>query len=107
MKAVPFEFHRTENFQYNIDKNSYFKATIAASTQNVTAEHQLVFRHVIGKEIIDGVEYQKYQNDSFKRNLSYEFDTKTIATHAFYNKKFSAKSSMRAGLQLTQYYYMF
>lgn len=94
-------------FQYNIDKNSYFKATIAASTQNVTAEHQLVFRHVIGKEIIDGVEYQKYQNDSFKRNLSYEFDTKTIATHAFYNKKFSAKSSMRAGLQLTQYYYMF
>jgi len=95
------------SFQYNIDKNSYFKATVAASSQNVTAEHQLVFRRIVGKEIVDGKELDKYQNDSFKRNLSYEFDTKTIAAHAFYNKKFSAKSSMRAGLQLTQYNYMF
>lgn len=95
------------SFQYNIDKNSYFKATVATSSQNVTAEHQLVFRRVVGKEIIDGKEFEKYQNDSFKRNLSYEFDTKTIAGHAFYNKKFSAKSSMRAGLQLTHYNYMF
>lgn len=95
------------SFQYNLNKNSYVKATVAMSSQNVTAEHQLVFRKVIGTEIIKGDTFQKYQNDSFKRNLSYEFDTKTIAAHAFYNKKFSAKSSMRAGLQLTQYRYMF
>ena len=95
------------SFQYNLNKNSYVKATVAMSSQNVTAEHRLVFRKVIGTEIIKGDTFQKYQNDSFKRNLSYEFDTKTIAAHAFYNKKFSAKSSMRAGLQLTQYRYMF
>lgn len=95
------------SFQYNLNKSSYFKATIAVSSQTVTAEHQLVFRKVIGTETIDGKEYQKYKNDSLRRNLSYEFDTKTIAMHAFYNKKFSAKSSMRAGIQLTQYNYMF
>ncbi len=95
------------SFQYNINKTSYFKATVAASSQNVTAEHQLVFRKVIGTEIIKGDTFQKYRNDSIRRNLSYEFDTRTIAMHAFYNKKFSAKSSMRAGIQLTQYNYSF
>ncbi len=95
------------SFQYNIDKNSYFKATVAASSQTVNANHQLVFRHATDTVLRDGKEYLQYALDSVKPNLGYEFETKTVAAHAFYNKKFSAKSSLRAGLQLTQYYYMF
>ena len=33
------------------------------------------------------------------------FDTKTYGIHAFYNKKFSAQSSMKIGVQATQYNY--
>jgi hypothetical protein len=95
------------SFQYNIDKNSYFKATVATSSQTVNANHQLAFRRVIDTFERDGKTLFRYQLDSVKPNLGYEFETKTVAGHAFYNKKFSAKSSMRAGLQLTQYYYMF
>lgn len=95
------------SFQYNIDKNSYFKTTVAVSSQTVNANHQLAFRRVIDTFERDGKTLFRYQLDSVKPNLGYEFETKTVAGHAFYNKKFSAKSSMRAGLQLTQYYYMF
>ncbi|MFZ9431892.1 MAG: carboxypeptidase regulatory-like domain-containing protein [Bacteroidia bacterium] len=95
------------SFQYNIDKNSYFKTTVAVSSQTVNANHQLAFRRVIDTFERDGKTLFRYQLDSVKPNLGYEFETKTVAGHAFYNKKFSAKSSMRAGVQLTQYYYMF
>jgi Carboxypeptidase regulatory-like domain len=92
-------------FQYNIDKNSYFKITAATTRQSVNAHHELVFRHVTDTVVRDGKSYLQYKNDSIVPNLGYMFDTKTYGIHAFYNKKFSAQSSMKIGVQATQYNY--
>ncbi|PHX92527.1 MAG: hypothetical protein CK532_02750 [Flavobacteriales bacterium] len=90
-------------FQYNMNKNSYVKVSAAMTWQSVNAHHELVFRHVSNTIIRNGKSFLQYKQDSLVPNMGYTFDTKTYGVHAFYNKKFSAKSSIRAGIQATEY----
>ncbi len=92
--------------QLNLNSKSYLKATIAYTKQDVFANHVLIFRHLDSTKPNDEGKFP-FVIDSIKPNLDYTFSTNSLGGHLFYNRKFSAKSSLRAGLQLTQYFYTF
>ena len=92
--------------QYNLNSKSYLKATVAFTKQDVFANHVLIFRHLDNKNPNSEGQFP-YIIDSTKPNLDYTFSTNSLGAHFFYNRKFSAKSSMKAGIQVTQYLYTF
>lgn len=92
--------------QYNLSNSAYIKGTIAYSNQDVFARHVLIFRHLDSTKPNSEGQLPYVLDDSFT-NMNYRFSTQTLGGHLFYNKKFSARSSMKLGVQLTQYFYLF
>lgn len=94
-------------FNYNISKNSYLQVSAAFSHQSVNANHTLVFRHITDTVFREGEAFYQYQLDSMIPNLDYRFRTNTIGFNAFVNTKISARSSVRWGMQVQQYMFLF
>lgn len=94
-------------FNYNISKNSYLQVSAAFSHQSVKANHTLVFRHITDTIFRDGEAFYQYRLDSMIPNLDYRFRTNTLGFNAFVNTKLSARSSVRWGMQVQQYMFLF
>lgn len=88
-------------------KKSYLKATIAFSTQSVDAHHRLVFRHATDTFEKKGETYFRFALDSLVPNLDYRFRTNTAGINLFANTKLSSIATIRYGIQITRYGYLF
>ncbi|OSZ78202.1 hypothetical protein CAP35_08045 [Chitinophagaceae bacterium IBVUCB1] len=79
------------SFHHLIDKNTYTKAVIVQSVNDITSRHDKVFRDA------------NYMVDSLKHVLGYRFNIQTTTAHWFVNKKLSARSVVKAGI-INNYY---
>jgi hypothetical protein len=86
-------------YSKSFNTNTYTKATFVYSRENVSAEHDLVFRH-IGAD-------QTFVVDSLPRNLSYNFGAAKISLGWFVNHKLSKKLTLKAGLNVDSYAFDF
>lgn len=94
-------------FTWKLNKKSYFNAAVAVSHQNIKSHHELVYRHATDSFIRDGKTAYRFKLDSLIDNLDYKFRTNTVGTNLFVNTKFNNRTSMRYGMQITQYFYSF
>ncbi len=94
-------------FNWNINQKSYFRAVVAKSHQQVSAVHHLVFRHNVDTIVDEGKTKYVFALDSLVKNMEYRFRINTTGVNAFINHKFNARTSMRYGLNITQYNYKF
>jgi len=90
-----------------LSNQSYFKAIVSATSQAVRADHQLVFRHITDTLERDGETLYRYAIDSLVPNLDYDFVVSSVQGHFFINRKISARSVLKYGVQLNQYFYHF
>lgn len=95
------------SYTKNFNRNSYLKITLAASSQTVEAQHQLVYRHTTDTFEKKGETFYRYALDSLIPNLSYNFRTNTLGLNAFVNTKINNKTTLKYGIQLTRYGYYF
>lgn len=82
-KTGVFGFSHT----YLLDNSSYFKTTIAASTQ-------------LNQDVVDSVDINKHPFEWYRQN----FQDHRFQAHLFYKKKFSAKHNLKAGFRATAFY---
>jgi len=90
-----------------INKNSYFKGIVSFNSQEVQADHQLVYRKVIDTFEKDGEIYNRFQIDSIIPNLHYRFLNQSIGVHLFINTRLSPVNTLKYGLQYRHYFYNF
>lgn len=83
----------------NINPKTYFKGTIAASSEKIDSYHELVFRH-IGADSI-------YVVDSLIPLLRYDFRQTKFSASGFMYKKLNSKSNLKAGLNTDFYIFDF
>lgn len=95
------------SFIWNLNSKSYFKATVAKSHQSVDAVHHLVFRHNTDTTIQDGKTIYTFALDSLVKNLYYSFRTNTTGANLFVNTKFNSRTTLRCGVNITQYDFRF
>ena len=84
------------SYNQPLNKNTFFKATIAASHQEVDANHDLIVRRV---------ENDLYVIDSLPQILDYNFTERKIAAYASLNKKLKNKGTLKIGLNTDFYFY--
>lgn len=94
-------------FVWNINPKSYFRAVVTKTHQQVTAVHQLVFRHNTDTIYEAGKPIYKFALDSLVKNLDYRFRINTTGANLFVNTKLNPSTSMRYGLNLTSYNFRF
>lgn len=81
------------SFSYIINSSTYTKFTVAQTTNEITANHDKVFRAA------------DYAVDSIKNILGYNFTTNTTVAHWFVNKKISSRHVIKTGL-VNNYYHL-
>ena len=90
-----------------LNKNSYFKGVISFNSQQVLADHQLVYRTVIDTFEKDGEIYNRFEIDSIIPNLHYRFLNQSIGTHLFINSRLNLQNTLKYGIQYRHYFYNF
>lgn len=95
------------SFIWNLNSKSYLKATVAKSHQSVDAVHQLVFRHNTDTSVVNGKTIYTFALDSLVRNLFYNFRTNTTGVNLFVNNKINSRTTLRYGVNITQYDFRF
>ncbi|KAA3627134.1 MAG: TonB-dependent receptor [Bacteroidetes bacterium] len=71
------------------NKNTFFKGSLSSSFQRVTADHDFIFRRVV-----DGA----FVYDSLPPHMSYSYTEIKYSLNAFVNKKISARSTLKFGI---------
>lgn len=95
------------SFTRSLGRQSYFKAVVAKSHQQVSALHDLVFRHAVDTFTRDGKEVIKFQLDSLMRILDYRFRINTTGAHLFVNSKLNSRTTLRYGVNLAFFDFKF
>ncbi len=90
-----------------INIRSYFRVAVSMSSQQITSDHKLVFRHNVDTTVRDGETYYKYALDSLVPNQHYQFRTNTQGINLFLNTKLNGKATLRYGMQVTRYGFHF
>ena len=84
------------SYNQPIDKNTFFKATLAGSRQEVDAYHDLIFRRV---------ENEMYVVDSLPQILDYNFRESKLAAYLSLIKKLPNRSSIKVGINTDAFLY--
>lgn len=79
------------SFNHTLSENTYAKLTIAQAASDIWSLNEKVYRN------------SKFEVDSLKKILSYNFITTTIVAHWYVNKKISARHTLKAGIVNNHY----
>jgi hypothetical protein len=90
-------------YTHRLGNKSFLKASIAFTTQDVSANHQLVYRHTDGYRIDKNDTIRFLKLDSLIPNMNYLFKNKTIGSHVFINGKIGTRTTLKYGVQSTLY----
>lgn len=88
------------NWMYPIDDKSYLRATLAVTGDYTKNYREIVYRH---KENADSI----FVVDSLVPELRYNFITTKYSANLFYNRKFNARHTLRAGFFTDRYDFNF
>lgn len=86
------------SYQKSLGTSSYLKVVVSASGQAVNAHHDLIFRQL-------DLTTNEFRYDSIVPFMGYNFQTITRGTHIFMNQKLSVRSTIKYGIQYTNYGY--
>ncbi|MBX7240361.1 MAG: TonB-dependent receptor [Bacteroidia bacterium] len=78
------------NYSKSLNENTYFKASLGASTQKVDAFHQLVFRHVQADST--------FLVDSLVNLLGYKFQQNQYSANFSLIHKIGSRTTLKAGM---------
>jgi hypothetical protein len=90
-------------FQKSLSKNTFFKATLAQSTESQIAYHQLVFRHTEINANGDTI----FKNDSLPDILRYKFQISKTSLSATLNHRINSHHTVRFGWLVDRIHYNF
>lgn len=85
-----------------LNKSTFFKATVAVSTNSQDANHDFLFlrKNAQGDPLIEN---KRFVIDSIRPLLDYKFKENKYSLATYLNKKWGAKSTLKAGLNLDLY----
>lgn len=85
-----------------LNKSTFFKATVAVSTNSQDANHDFLFlrKNTQGDPLIEN---KRFVIDSIRPLLDYKFTENKYSLATYLNKKWGAKSTLKAGLNLDLY----
>ncbi len=86
------------SYQKSLGTSSYLKMVVSMSGQAVNAHHDLIFRQL-------DLATNEFRYDSIVPFMGYNFQTITRGTHIFMNQKLSPRSTVKYGIQYTNYGY--
>lgn len=81
-----------------VDKNTFIKATVSASGQQVLADHNFIFRRV---------EANVFVYDSIPHHMSYDFTESKFSLNAFVNRKIGQRSTLKFGINADMNKYLY
>ena len=90
-------------YQKSLSKKTFFKATLAQSTESQIAYHQLVFRHTEVNSNGDTV----FVNDSLPDILRYKFQISKTSLSATLNHRINSHHTLRVGMLADRIQYNF
>ncbi len=85
-----------------LNKSTFFKATVAVSTNSQDANHDFLFlrKNAQGDPLIEN---KRFVIDSIRPLLDYKFTENKYSFATYLNKKWGAKSTLKAGVNLDLY----
>ncbi|UZR98785.1 TonB-dependent receptor [Chondrinema litorale] len=83
----------------SFNKNTFLKATLAFSHEEVEADHDFIYRHVDSDS--------KYVLDSLTPMLHYNFNQQKLSASIFFDRKLSKKVVLNTGINTDYYFFNF